>query len=195
LLGAVGVVLLIACANVANLLLARAASRQRELALRAALGAHPARLARQLLTEGVSMAMASGACGLTMAILSMQILRTLVQDGRADESSRRLSSADIHLIACGLFFGMAPPPRRARSLVGAAPSGRRASSGRRARWQHGILSRKRVSRRRSWSWRRCCKSLVLCNGCRSGSSPAAVTALVGFAGDVRTRRDAPSIRG
>jgi len=146
LLGAVGVVLLIACANVANLVLARATSRQRELALRAALGARPARLARQLLTESVSLAMVSGACGLTVAILSMQALRTLIPATipRVDEIGLDRTVLGFGLfitIACGLFSGMAPATRGARAnlLSTLTQSGRGVLGSSRKLWRHGLV--------------------------------------------------------
>jgi putative ABC transport system permease protein len=145
LLGAVGVVLLIACANVANLVLARATSRQRELALRAALGARPARLSRQLLTESVSLAMVSGACGLTVAIPSLHALRTLIPATipRADEI--RLDGTVLGFglcitIACGLFFGMAPASRGARAnLLSALTQGGRGVFGSSRELWHGLV--------------------------------------------------------
>ena len=146
LLGAVGGVLLIACANVANLVLARATGRQRELALRAALGARPARLARQLLTENISLAVISGACGLTVAGLSMEALRTLIPATIPRVDEIRLDGTVLFFglfitTACGVFFGMVPALRGARAnlLPGLTQNGKGAIGPSHQRWRHGLV--------------------------------------------------------
>jgi putative ABC transport system permease protein len=113
LLGAVGFVLLIACANVANLLLARAAVRQKEIALRLALGASRSRLTRQFLTESVLLAVLGGAVGLMFAFAGLRILTTFIPDtiSQADSigiDGKVLLFTALVAVVTGLIFGLAP---------------------------------------------------------------------------------------
>ena len=120
LLGAVAFVLLIACANVANLLLARASAREKELAIRAAMGAKRARLVRQLLTESLILAIGGGVLGLALAYWGIDALRLLVPANipRMDEvhvdPAVLAFTIGVSLLT-GLFFGLAPAWHIART--------------------------------------------------------------------------------
>jgi putative ABC transport system permease protein len=125
LLGAVGFVLLIACANVANLLLARAAGRERELAVRKALGASQWSLVRHLLTESIFLSVSSGAVSLLLAHWMLQGLVALAPgeiprlDGVAIDS-RVLAFTFAVSIATGIAFGTFPAWRLSRTSAGSA---------------------------------------------------------------------------
>ena len=113
LLGAVGVVLLIACVNAANLLLARGTSRQREIAIRSAVGAARSRLVRQLLTESLVISMAGGVVGSVLAIEGVRALVLLLPAGFPRASAIHVDTGVLFYtlavaIATGLFFGLAP---------------------------------------------------------------------------------------
>jgi len=114
LFGAVGLLLLIACANVSNLLLSKAASRQKEMAVRAALGASRARLLRQLLGESLILAVLGGAVGVILAFAGMQLLLGLVPPGTIPDESEIALNTPVLLFALAasaltsVLFGLAP---------------------------------------------------------------------------------------
>jgi len=127
LMAAVGLVLLIACANVANLLLARGASRQREIGIRLSLGASRGRVVRQLLTESMLLAMAGGACGTILALWIAELLLGAVHPpgghrvGLDVKLDFRVLGYTLALsIASGLLCGLLPAMRSSKQDLAAA---------------------------------------------------------------------------
>ncbi|HEY0229625.1 MAG TPA: ABC transporter permease [Dokdonella sp.] len=108
---AVGLLLLIACANIANLLLTRLSAREKELSIRVALGAGRARIARQLLVEALLLALAGAALGIGIALLGLQLVAAsgLLPDWiPLDLDLRVLAFTVVLALACGLLFGLLP---------------------------------------------------------------------------------------
>ena len=143
--GAVGLVLLIACANIVNLLLVRNAGREREVALRTALGASPWQLSRQLLTESMLLSLTGGAFGLLLAVAGLRALIAFVPAdlGVLQESGlngRVLAFTAAVCVATGIICGLLPALRTLRAnLAGSLKQGSKGTSGRGRHRTHNAL--------------------------------------------------------
>ncbi len=143
LVGVAAVVLLIACANVANLLLARAVRRRREVAVRVALGAGRARLIRLLLAESMLLALAGGAAGLAVAWGTAMLMRRILLPGlewpSAPVDARVLGVSLLIALAVGVLTGLVPALRASRpDLTAALKSGTREGGGRASRLRSAL---------------------------------------------------------
>ncbi|MCU1330731.1 MAG: hypothetical protein JWN34_6101 [Bryobacterales bacterium] len=141
LLAMVGLILAVACANIANLLLARAAARRREMAVRLSMGAGRFRVVRQLLTESVMLASLGGALGVVLAIWGVRALTLLLSNGQdnftlhAELNWKVLGVTAALSMACGILVGLVPALQSTRpDVMSALKNGR--GSGPRRRAQH-----------------------------------------------------------
>ena len=154
LLGAVGFVLLIACANVANLQLARASTRQREMAIRTAIGANRTRIVRQLLTESVVLALAGGVCGFILGAWGVRVLLAIAPGNiprisDAAHTATLVSALDWRVLsftlgislATGILFGLFPAVHVSRLDVNTSlkDTSGRAGTGRHQNRARGVL--------------------------------------------------------
>ncbi len=134
LLGTVGLLLLIACANVANLMLARTTVREREMAIRVALGAARGRLIRQLMTESVTLAVAGGLLGLIVTMWGIDLLPAVLESRLPRADGIRIDGAvlafsGLATLLTGIFFGLAPALQAARGPASSLKEGGRGLAG------------------------------------------------------------------